>query len=163
MNQIAGLELVLGADPVRPAYVGYGPLGYGIYYLMAAPPHPPITVEPGDTVIVYVRFQHRGKECDATLYVSMGTRTLTIFDEDSQLTKSRTVSLPREDTWTTHDETIDILVPSSYTNFGWKDIYAKIMLDGKNMAISPEYDDCIHIAEVVPEFQLVEITKYESV
>jgi hypothetical protein len=30
------------------------------------------------------------------------------------------------------------------------------------MAISPEYDDCIRIAEVVPEFQLVEITRYES-
>jgi len=163
MNEIAGLELALEGEQVQPGYVGYGPLGYGVYYLMAAPPYPPITVEPGDTVRVHVRFQHRGKECSATLYVSMGTRTLTIFDEDSQLTKSKAVSIPREDTWTTHDETIDILVPSSYTKFGWKDIYAKIMLDGKNMAISPEYDDCIRIAEVVPEFQMVEITSYESV
>jgi len=163
MNEIAGLELELEGEQVQPGYVGYGPLGYGVYYLMAAPPWPPITVEPGDTVRVHVRFQHRGKECSATLYVSMGTRTLTIFDEDPQLTRSKTVTLPREDTWTTHDETIDILVPSSYTKFGWKDIYAKIMLDGKNMAISPEYDDCIRIAEVVPEFQLVEITRYESV
>ena len=163
MNQIAGLELVLGADPVRPAYVGYGPLGYGIYYLMAAPPYPPITVEPGDTVTVFVRFQHRGKECNATLYVSMGTRTLTIFDEDTQLTKSKTLSVPRDDSWITRTDTIDILIPSTYTKFGWKDIYAKIMLDGKDMAISPEYDDCVRIAEVLPEFQLVEISRYESV
>ena len=42
-------------------------------------------------------------------------------------------------------------------------MYAKIMLDGKDMAISPEYDDCVQIVEVKPEFQLVEITKYERV
>jgi hypothetical protein len=159
MNEIGGLELQLGDDPVQVGYVGYGPLGYGIYYPMAAAPWPPITVEPGDTVRVHVRFQHRGKECSATVYVSMGVRTLTIFDEDPQLTKSRSVSLPREDTWTEHSESIDIPIPSTYTRFG----YAKIMLDGEDKAISPEYDDCVRIAEVVPEFQMVEITKYESV
>ena len=163
MNEIGSLELVLEDDLVQPGYVGYGPLGYGVYYLMAAPPYPPITVEPGDTVTVSIRYQHRGSACNAVLYCAMGTRFLSIFDEDSKLIRSKTVSLPREDTWTTHDETIGILIPSTYTNYGWKDIYAKIMLDGKNMAISPEYDNCIQIAEVVPEFQLVEISKYETV
>ncbi|MDD4986261.1 MAG: hypothetical protein PHQ43_10830, partial [Dehalococcoidales bacterium] len=102
------------------------------------------------------------KECSPVLYCSMGTRVLTIFNEDSQLTRQKTLSLTRKDTWTTYSETIDIAIPSSYTGYGWKDIYAKIMLDGKNMAISPEYDDCVQIAKVVPEFQLAEITKYES-
>jgi len=162
MNEIEGLELGLGEEQVMPGYVGYGPLGYGVYYVMAAAPWPPITVEPGDTVRVYIRFQHRGKECNPVLYCSMGTRVLTVFNEDSQLTRQKTLSLTRKDTWTTYSETIDIAIPGSYTGYGWKDIYAKIMLDGKNMAISPEYDDCVQIAKVVPEFQLAEITKYES-
>ena len=162
MNEISSLELELGEDQVLPGYVGYGPLGYGVYYTMAAPPWPPITVEPGDTVRVSIRYQHRGSACDAVLYCSMGTRVLTIFNEDTLITRKKSVHLNREDTWVTHTETIDIPIPSNYTGYGWKDIYAKMMLDGKNMAISSEYDNCIQIAKVVPEFQLVEITKYES-
>ena len=162
MNEIAGLELALGEIPRSPDYVGYGPLGYGVYYLMASAPWPPITVEPGNTVRVFITFQHKGKECSPVLYCSMGSRFLSIFDEDPQLTRQKTLSLPRKDTWTTYNETIDITVPTSYTGYGWKDIYAKIMLDGQDMAISPEYDDCIQVARVVPEFQMVEITEYES-
>jgi len=163
MNEIGGLELEFGETPVLPDYVGYGPLGYGVYYVMAAPPWPPITVEPGDTVRVSIKYQHRGSACDAVLYCSMGTRVISIFDEDPLITRQKSIHLNREDTWVTHTETVDIPIPSNYTGYGWKDIYAKIMLSGKNMAISPEYDNCIQIAEVVPEFQLVEITKYETV
>ena len=93
----------------------------------------------------------------------MGTRVLTIFNEDTLITRKKSVHLNRKDTWVTYTETIDIPIPSNYTGYGWKDIYAKMMLDGKNMEISSEYDNCIQIAKVVPEFQLVEITKYESI
>jgi len=159
--EFRGLAL---ADPVSlvPQFIP-GQYGYWVVYLPLATPPNTISVYPGDTVRFNVRFQHRGAGVSYGLYCAMGVRHLSIFDEDPLITKQKSIHLNREDTWVTHTETIDIPIPSNYTGYGWKDIYAKIMLDGKNMAISPEYDNCIQIAKVVPEFQLVEITKYETV
>jgi len=158
--EFRGLAL---ADPVAlvPQIIP-GPRGYWVVYLPLTAPPNKISVRPGDTVRFRVQFQHRGAGTNYTLYCSMGVRRLSIFDEDPQLTKSFSKSVPEHTDWTTVSTYGDIPIPSSYTGFGWKDAYAKVMVGGSDKVLSPEYDDCVEILRVIPEFQNMEITRFEK-
>lgn len=132
---------------------------WGVYTPAATPPNT-ISVNPGDTVRFNVQFYYLGPAASYSLYCSMGDQTAGIFNEDPSLTKSFSKSVPLCNTQTTITTYGDILIPTSYKNFGWRDAYCKIV---SPQLVSPIYIDCINIVAFSPTFTSITITNFAKV
>ncbi len=157
--EFRGLAL---ADPVSlvPQVIP-GRYGYWVVYqpLLITP----ISVYPGDTVRFRVTFQHRGAGTSYGLYCAMGVRYLSIFDEDPRISKTITRSITEHDNWAVITEYGDVPIPIDYTDYGWKDASAAIIVSGDKVLTAPEYDDVVEILERAPEFKSLSITSFEKV
>jgi hypothetical protein len=116
-----------------------------------------LTVMQGATVRMTVAFNYRGTAINCTLYCSIGSRILGVFDERAVGTKA--LSLPQSIDFVPYTAFADIsttpIAPG--TNY---DIYAKIKeYPGIGM---PSYDNVIDVIGA-PEFTGFAITSYEVV
>jgi len=154
-----GQEVVPGAQIFVPQTTDMYGRVWGVYTPAATPPNT-ISVNPGDTVRFSIRFKYLGPAVSYTLYCSMGDQTLGIFNEDPKLTKSFSKSQAAAPSQVTVNLTADIPIPTSYTNYGWKDAYCKVV---SPQTLSPIYIDCINIVAYSPTFTDMQITQFAKV
>jgi len=134
----------------------YLPSEFGIIFLPLAN----VQVKAGDKLRVTCRYTHRGKAESVPLYASIGNTGWTGFDE--VLHASKTLSVPEEASWQTHEDYVDIAITTSISA-GVYDLYAKI---GGTIpkVISPTLQDVVEVTAVGDsEFGEISITNYAKV
>ena len=119
-----------------------------------------VQVKAGDKLRITCRYTHRGKAERQPLYAAIGNSGWAGFDEI--LHASKTLSVPEEASWQTHEDYVDISITTSISA-GVYDLYAKI---GGTIpkVISPTLNDVVEVTAVGDsEFGEISITNYAKV
>ena len=119
-----------------------------------------VQVKAGDKLRITCRYTHRGKAESVPLYAAIGNSGWAGFDE--KLHASKTLSVPEEASWQTHEDYVDISITTSISA-GVYDLYAKI---GGTIpkVISPTLQDVVEVTAVGDsEFGEISITNYAKV
>jgi len=119
-----------------------------------------VQVKAGDKLRITCRYTHRGKAESVPLYAAIGNSGWAGFDE--KLHASKTLSVPEEASWQTHEDYVDISITTSISA-GVYDLYAKI---GGTIpkVISPTLQDVVEVTAIGnSEFGEISITNYAKV